>query len=536
MRVVKILFTVHLIALVVGLGSLLIISSHPEVWNSSPIGVAIFENVLRFAGTLHVLFGAATMFLFGLLCVGPRKTLVFFIAATMISLSMELLGTSIGFPFGISLSITYPGIKVAGFVPYSILLSWFYMGFTSYLVASKLVALLKWPWQTLWSLLLGTYFLITWDLALNTAIEGQHQAAQVAAWQLYGSYFGMPMRNLLGWTLNVLLFLFVARLLWRSNIEQKRVVAWLPAGVYSANTGFALALNLSLGLWFPLLLSVFFVLLPESLILVPRDEKRSARIGRVRAGTSVFLWWFMHYGTLFLSRRKVTIEAEGLEHIPTSGPTMIAVRHFHWFYDGYTVVRTMRRQLHTVVALDWMRSSSLRLVTEFACSLADWPVVLRSEQFRQHAEEVHWAFDANETRQYLRRGILNAVRILRASSVLVIFPEGYPNIDIHATPKADLVSFLPFRPGFVKMAEMAERDRQTQVAIIPTGLNYTLKPGNRWHIKVRYGPPLHLSDFASSEHLLLAVEERVHDLSGTADILPPRASDQQYQPGTGMSF
>src|SRR5690348_1541647 len=345
MKVVKILFTVHLMALVLGLGSLLIISSHPEIWNTSPIGVALFENALRFAGTLHVLFGAATMFLFGLPCVGPRKPPVFFIAPTMISLSMELLGTSIGFPFGISLSITYPGINVAGLFPYSILLSWFYMGFTSYLVASKLVALLKWPRQTLWSLLLGTYFLITWDLITNAAIDGQHLAAQAETWQIYGAYFGMPMRNLLGWTLNGLLFLSVARLLWRSNIEQKRVVAWLPAGVYSANTGFAMALNLSLGLWFPLLLSAFFVLLPESFILLPRDEKHSARIGRVRAGISLFLWWFMHYGTLFFARRKVTVEAEGLEHMPESGSTMIAVRHFHWFYDGYALVRTMHRPL-----------------------------------------------------------------------------------------------------------------------------------------------------------------------------------------------
>src|ERR1700719_2351623 len=99
MKFIKILFTIHLIALVLGLGSLLIISPHVELWNTSTIGMAIFQNVLRFAGTLHVLFGAATMFLFGLLCVGPRKTLIFFIAATMISLSMELFRTSIGFPF-----------------------------------------------------------------------------------------------------------------------------------------------------------------------------------------------------------------------------------------------------------------------------------------------------------------------------------------------------------------------------------------------------------------------------------------------------
>ena len=518
MKVIKFLFIIHLAALVLGLGGLLIVSPHPELWNSSPIGVAIFQNVLHFAGTLHVLFGAATMLLFGLLCVGTRKTLVFFVTATLISLSMELLGTSIGFPFGVSSSITYPGIKVAGFVPYSILLSWFYMGFTSYLLASKLVSILKFSKQTLWSLALGTYFLITWDMILNSAIAGQRLATQVGAWQLYGSYFGMPMRNLLGWTLNGLLFLSVARLLWRSNIEPRRVVAWLPVGIYAANTGFAMALNLAVGLWFPLCLSAFFVLLPESLILLPREEKYGTRLSAWRLAISRFLWWVMHTGALVAARRKVTIHAEGLEHVPQSGPTLIAVRHFHWFFDGYTLIRTARQPLHTVVALDWMQSSALRTVVELACSLADWPVVLRSEQFRQHAEDAHWAFDANEARHYLRQVTLGAVRLLRSGSTLVIFPEGYPNIDPHPTPKTDLVSFLPFRPGFVKMVELAERDRQTQVAIIPTGLEYVQERGNRWHITVRYGAPLHLSDFASSEQLLLAVEERVHVLSG---VVPP---------------
>src|ERR1700680_1982915 len=118
MKVIKILFVSHLVALVLGLGSLLIISPHPELWNTNPIGVVIFQNVLRSAGTLHVLFGAATMFLFGLICVGTRKTLIFFATSTLISLSMELLGTSIGFPFGVSTSATYPGIYVAGFVSY----------------------------------------------------------------------------------------------------------------------------------------------------------------------------------------------------------------------------------------------------------------------------------------------------------------------------------------------------------------------------------------------------------------------------------
>src|SRR5690242_9833234 len=102
MRVVKVLFICHLTALVCGLGVLLIIAPHPALWNSSAVGVAIFEFVLRSAGILQIIFGAATMFLFGLLGVGPRKTLIFFAASMFITLGIELLNITIGFPAGIS--------------------------------------------------------------------------------------------------------------------------------------------------------------------------------------------------------------------------------------------------------------------------------------------------------------------------------------------------------------------------------------------------------------------------------------------------
>jgi len=523
MKFIKILFACYLAALVCSLGALLLIAPHPDLWNSSPISTAIFQNVLRAAGSLSVLCGATTMFLFGLVCVGTRKTLIFLVTSMLISVSMEWLGTSIGIPFGISTSATYPGIKVAGFVSYSILLCWFFMGFTAFLLASKLVAVLKLVRQTLWSLLLGTYLLISWDLVLNSALAGQHlstQAAGVGMWQVYGSYFGMPIRNPLGWLLNGLLFLSLIRLLWRSNFDTRRMITWLPFGVYTASTGFAMALNIGVGLWFPPILSAFFVLLPESLVLFPRQERYNLHASSGRKAISVSLWWVMRASSLVFAWRRIDIHAEGLEHIPSSGPTLVAARHFHWLYDGLILVRTIRQPLHTIIALDWVQARSLRLVIEFACSLVDWPVVLRSEQFREHAEDERWAYDSGEARQYLRQVMLGASRLLRSGSMLVIFPEGYPNIDPHPTPKADLDAFLPFRPGFVKLVELAEKDRRTRVAIIPAGLSYRQEADKHWHATVRYGPALYLSDFASADQLLHAVEERVQSLSSTL-ALPP---------------
>lgn len=518
MKVVKTLFFCHLVALVCGLGGLLIISPHPELWDTNPFGQIIFPFILRFASSLHVLFGAATMLLFGLICVGSRKTIIFFAVSTLISLSMELLGTITGFPFGVSSATTYPGIKVAGIVPYSILLSWFYMGFTSYLLASKLTSRLKLRRQMLWSLVLGTYFLMTWNLALDWAMASEHVPIQARIWHEYGSYFGMPVRNLLGWTMNGVIFMVLGRLLWRTNADTKRLVAWLPFGVYTANTGFVMALDLGVGLWFPLCLSALLVLLPESLVLIPGEEMRTSQTGPTRTAFSQSIWLVIRAGSWIIAKSALNPRAEGLEHIPRSGPVLIAARHFHYFYDGYILVRTIPRRLHTIVALDWVKSRGLRTVIEFACALADWPVILRSEQFREHEDGEQWAFNPIEVRQYLRQVTLATVRLLRSGEILVIFPEGYPNIDPHPTPKPDLDAFLPFRPGFVKMAELAERDRHTQVAIVPAGLSYTREQGKHWQATVRYGPALFLSDFDNAEQLLIAVEERVHALSYT--VLP----------------
>jgi 1-acyl-sn-glycerol-3-phosphate acyltransferase len=104
------------------------------------------------------------------------------------------------------------------------------------------------------------------------------------------------------------------------------------------------------------------------------------------------------------------------------------------------------------------------------------------------------------------------MQLLRSERILVIFAEGYPNIDPHPTPKADPDAFLPFKPGFIKLAELAQRDGETQVTIVPAGFVYR-KEGKRWHATVRFGPPLFRHNFASSSLLLHTVEENVHTLS-----------------------
>jgi 1-acyl-sn-glycerol-3-phosphate acyltransferase len=262
--------------------------------------------------------------------------------------------------------------------------------------------------------------------------------------------------------------------------------------------------------------SGFLLPLPANKRTILRDRGKKPRTLRDswgRRALSQVMWLVMRFGSLVLFRRKLIPHVEGLEHLPRSGPVLIAARHFHWFYDGYVLVRIVPRRLHIMVALDWLQSRALRFLIELACSLPDWPIVLRDEEFREHKEDKPWVYTHVEARRYLRRVILAGNRLLRSGAILVMFPEGYASIDPHPTPKQDIDAFLPFQRGFVRFAELAERDGKTRVAIIPAGFTYTREGDKPWHATVRFGSALFRSDFANSEQLLQAVEERVQALS-----------------------
>ncbi|MBA2285884.1 MAG: 1-acyl-sn-glycerol-3-phosphate acyltransferase, partial [Ktedonobacteraceae bacterium] len=121
------------------------------------------------------------------------------------------------------------------------------------------------------------------------------------------------------------------------------------------------------------------------------------------------------------------------------------------------------------------------------------------------------AYAPQEAGRYLRSAIKDAVRLLRAEEVLVVFPEGYPNIDPTYTPKSAEMPFLPFRPGFARLVQMAERGGQAEVAVVPAGLSYI--PGKRWHVALRFGPAIYRLTYATAEQFIEAIEQQVRTLS-----------------------
>jgi uncharacterized membrane protein len=268
MKLASALLAGHLAALLFGLAGLLIALPNPQWWAEDANAVRVFELGMQYAGATHIVLVAAAVFVYGLVALGWRRTVIFFLAATLLSLSSELIGTGTGWPFGNYEYTTFLGYKILDRVPFSIPLSWFSMGLVSYLLGNLLAAKLGGR-QTLWSLAIGVWLLTAWDLVLDPAMADPGLQVQFWTWHETGPYFGMPIQNLVGWSLTGLLYMGLSRLLWGGDVDVGRITgtAWFPFTVYVANVVFAMALSLGGGLWPPVLLAALAGLLPAAIAL-----------------------------------------------------------------------------------------------------------------------------------------------------------------------------------------------------------------------------------------------------------------------------
>lgn len=532
MRLSRILFIAHLVALTFGLGGLLIALPHPELWAGSAFAGDVFNFGMKYAGSLHIWLGALTMLVFGWHTIGPRRTLIFFVVTVILSISSELIGTGTGWPFGNYEYTSGLGYKVLGRVPYTIPLSWFYVGFASYLLATMLTGSRNLRYRALWTIVIGAYLLTVWDLVLDPAMAHESMPIQFWVWFETGPYFGMPVKNFIGWGLTGVLFMAVSRALWRRELSTREFTAGIPFGIYLANMIFAMALSLSVGLWEPAVAAVIFGLLPAALAWraqPPADRLATSPVSGPRARREAPAEGVAPQVMRGLARaitgRRLVFNVEGLEHLPSTGPVLIAARHYHHFWDGCALLASSPRPLSIMVALDWVSSSTVRRLMEWACRLAGWPVILRAEGL---ADQKSSAYRPEELSQYVRRGVRDSVHLLRSGGVLVVFPEAYPNIDPHLSPKGeDEDAFLPFRPGFVRLAEIAQRAGATRVAVIPTGLAY--EAGSRWRLNLRFGAPLYLDEGVSRVRLAELVEDQVRTLSEPRPQVRPAVAQEVVQ-------
>ncbi len=202
------------------------------------------------------------------------------------------------------------------------------------------------------------------------------------------------------------------------------------------------------------------------------------------AGPNAIAWWA-------LRTQVASLRVEGLANVPADGAVMLVARHFHHLLDGSVLVRSIARPVHIVVGLEWANDARERRWMERACRAAGYPIVLRPPTLG--ARE---GFARTELLRYTRGALRDVVALLRAQRVVLVFPEGYPNVDPAFAQKTDDDAFLPFADGYRRMIAAAERDGRTRVAVVPVGFRYAR--GAKWDIVARIGPSRYGVEAASS--------------------------------------
>jgi putative membrane protein len=195
------------------------------------------------------------------------------VPAVFLSLGSELLGTSTGFPFGEYGYLSGLGYKVAGLVPYTIPLSWFYMGLVCYLIARAGLKIdnkgdTRWLWlRHIGAIALGALLLTSWDFVLDPAMS--QTAYPFWHYGKVGAFFGTPYRNFAGWVMTGVLFMTVAAFFWKkAPIAISRKQLGFPLVVYLSNVIFGTVMTIAgVGIWLPVALGIVLGVVP-ALVLV----------------------------------------------------------------------------------------------------------------------------------------------------------------------------------------------------------------------------------------------------------------------------
>ncbi|MFY7931726.1 MAG: gamma-carotene 1'-hydroxylase CruF [Microcystis aeruginosa] len=264
----KALLIGHIVSMAFGLAGLLLVLPHPEfVANLPDFGKTAFAWSMAGGGVVYMVLGMAAVAVYAYRTLGVWHWLGFMVPAISLSLCSELLGTSTGFPFGHYRYLSGLGYKIAGLVPFTIPLSWFYLGFSAYIIARVGLSTLAIPqWlQNLGSIAIGAVLLTSWDFVLDPAMS--QTTIPFWIWEQPGAFFGMPYENFAGWFGTGCVFMTVATLIWQVQpVKLPSQDLTLPFLMYLGNFGFATVMSIGAGIYPPIFLGLLTGILPLILL------------------------------------------------------------------------------------------------------------------------------------------------------------------------------------------------------------------------------------------------------------------------------
>jgi putative membrane protein len=246
----------HILSMAFGLAGLLLVLPNPNfIANLPEFGKTAFAWSMAGGGVAYMILGTAAVAVYAYRKLGWWHWLGFMIPAIALSLGSELLGTSTGFPFGHYRYLAGLGYKIGGLVPFTIPLSWFYLGFSAYLLARAGLQNRQMPnWlRYVIAIAFGAMLLTSWDFVLDPAMSQTTMPFWI--WEQPGAFFGMPYQNFAGWLGTGVVFMSVATLLWSAKpLTLPKSELGLPLAIYLSNFAFATIMSLAAGFYIPVLL------------------------------------------------------------------------------------------------------------------------------------------------------------------------------------------------------------------------------------------------------------------------------------------
>ena len=294
-RTERLLLIGHVVSMVFGLAGIILVLPNTEFqaklaqfeW-----GRTIFSWSMAGGGVMYMLLGTLAVALYAYRTIGKWHWLSFMLPAIALSLGSELLGTSTGFPFGHYRYLSSLGYKIAGLVPFTIPLSWFYLGFSAYIIARaglETVEIKSWLRQLL-AIIFGALCLTSWDFVLDPAMS--QASIPFWIWEQPGAFFGMPYQNFAGWMGTGALFMTVAAILWRVKpLQLPNRDLGLPLAIYVSNFAFATILSWSAGIYPPVFLGVMLGIFPVLVLFETAKNQliatpKSTEIGTVKVSAA----------------------------------------------------------------------------------------------------------------------------------------------------------------------------------------------------------------------------------------------------------
>jgi uncharacterized membrane protein len=270
----------HILSMAFGLAGLLLVLPNVDFIAALPeIGKTAFAWSMVGGGVVYMLLGTLAVAVYAYRTLGMWHWLGFMVPAIGLSLVSELLGTSTGFPFGHYHYLSGLGYKIAGLVPFTIPLSWFYLGFSAYIIARAGLETLAIPQIVKYAgaIGFGSLLLTSWDFVLDPAMS--QTTMPFWMWDQPGAFFGMPYQNFAGWFGTGVVFMTVATLIWRMKpLRLPHTQLGLPLAVYLGNFAFATITSLAAGIYIPILLGLLLGVMPL-LVLYQMATARPTAIG-----------------------------------------------------------------------------------------------------------------------------------------------------------------------------------------------------------------------------------------------------------------